>query len=155
MCTFSFDTPPVKTGAAEILKGFYFEGHGVFVLCSHSECIDWSPAHSTNLIGHRCDDVTAAATGDWSFGLLAFSVFLLFQCMLWTVKQAGCRNRLNIETTKRSYSLCVSKPFLCIDQMKSVFVTEFNLPHLFITFMIYRHLDLCSSSTGFLSPCHL
>lgn len=40
MCTFSFDTPPVKTGAAEILKGFYFEGHGVFVLCSHSECID-------------------------------------------------------------------------------------------------------------------
>lgn len=95
---------PCKNRWSWVSFGFY----GVFVLCSHWECIDSSPAHNSNLIGHCCDDVTAAATGDWPFMLLAFC--FSFVAVHATVKQTSCRNRLNrrIKPNCCSYLFCLA-----------------------------------------------
>ena len=131
-----------------------------FVLCSHWECIDLSPAQNTNLIGCCCDDVTAAATGEWSSGLPAFSVLL--QCMhLW--------NRRAVETgwvdeanqTVHIYSVCilVSKNlFYAFDHVMVLQSTRVSTgvepADLFIEFKWFWFADIwtlmCSSSTGFL-----
>lgn len=107
----------------------------VFSCCSQWECIDSPPAHNSNLIGRCCDDVIAAAPGDWSSGSLFIAcgraegsvhvqtvscLNLFYASITW--RSAGDRAFLRSSTlfiTSRRRTLvwtltCSSAGFLCI-----------------------------------------